>query len=1000
MAQATMPRPVEPGQTPPPRRARRGPRSTFASMATLARWQLRQTGRLLVLIGLGLLIAVVLVSAIPLYVQVSLSAGVRHTLAADPQNLSLTVHAQSHLFDSTVVQQLPYALNSTVENNLGSSVASTPDLSVQVSGLPFSKSSFVSLLGTDTRQATRHAKLLKGRLPAPSSRNTIEIATTAENQHTLGLPLGKKFSLPFPINSPPGVSGKPVYLQFQLVGIIAPPDVDDVFWHGQNLTRSAYARGLLIITLVPVLASNSELMNMLQQISSPHLANGDDGTRFQVPVDLYWYYPFDFSRLDINELPDLTRNLNAVLTTFSNNPVQPPFVVATSASGPINVLQDYSRRIAVLELPTSSLAYLIAGLVLFFVLLLIEVLVERQVEAIALLRSRGASRRQIFGALLGQSAGLGLFAFVVGPLLAIAGVVVLANFILAADNQGALNLITTQPLQVALGQIQRDLVVVGIAVLGAIFATWRVLRSNMLVLRQESARSTQWPLWMRWRLDLLAAVAALAGFGFSLYIQSPGVLDVRTRTLILPVTSLVGVLFLLLGGLLLLLRGLPALLRWAERLAARARGAAPVLAMAQIARAPRQPLRTTLLFALAVAFALFTIIFSQAQAQRIDDMTRFQVGGDFSGHIPQTLQDEDLNSQISFYRSIKGVASATLGTSAVMGGSSDRSIPIQLEAVDSSSYASTIEWPAQNSSQPESALLATLYKQRTTAVSKNIIPAILDDAAAQSLGVAEGQPFVLADFNGPINLVAVGIVHSLPTIYDSATSTGSDASVPRGGVLVDFQTFSQVETNINEPGIEATQVWVRANSSDLANVRSVLFHGTYALERGLDRQALAQSLATDPLYRAIVGILALGAVIALLLGLVGNLLVAWWNARSRRISFALLRALGCPPGQIARVLLWEQSILYSAGLALGIILGLVFSLIVLPAFIFSPVTGVDSIETFYVAQSLPPVQIAIPVLPLLALLAGLVLVCILALALMLRVLVRPQIGQALRLDED
>jgi hypothetical protein len=997
MAQATRPRPVGPGRTPPPRRARRGPRSTFASMATLARWQLRPTGRLLVLIGLGLLTAVVLVCAIPLYVQVSLSAGIRHTLEANPQNLVLTVHADSHLFDTGRTSGVQSQVDSLVQENLGTNALLPPTFSIQFGSIPYSRTAAFRIVGTDMGRAAPHVKLLKGRLPASTSKNTIEMATTAADQSLLGLPLGKTVSFTFPVDAsqlhPPS---PPPILHFQLVGLIAPPDPTDTFWHGEDLTSNIMASGLSLLKTVPMLASNAEIMNMLEAITVQLPQNASYGIR----VDLYWYYPFNLSQFDINGLADLTTSLNATLTAISNNPIDEPFVNGTTASGPLNVLQDYSNRITVLQLPISCLAYLIAGLVLFFVLLLIEVLVERQFEAIALLRSRGASRRQIFGALLGQSLGPGIVAFIAGPLLAILGVVLLASFTLVAENQGALNVITARPLQVAQSQLQRDLIVVGIAVLGASLAIWRVLRSNVLVMRQERARSTQRPLWMRWRLDLLAAMAALAGFGFSLYIQSPGVLDVRTRTLILPVTSLVGVLFLLLGGLLLLLRGLPALLRWSERLAARTRGAAPVLAMAQIARAPRQPLRTTLLFALAVAFALFAVIFSQTQTQRIDDMTLFQVGADFSGSIPDPLQGEDLNSQIEFYRSIKGVTSVTLGTSTFMGGGSDRSIPILLEAVDSHSYASTFQWPAQNSAQPESALLATLYRQQATAVRKNVVPAILDDAAAQALGIGQGQQFVLANFNGPLNFVAVGIVHALPTIYDSTTSTGSDTSVPRGGVLADFQTYSQVETNANQPGIETTQVWVRANPADLANVRSVLFRGTYALGAGLDRQALAQNLATDPLYRAIVGVLALGAIIALLLGLMGNLLVAWWNARSRHVSFALLRALGCAPGQVASVLLWEQGIVYSVGLVLGVVLGLVFALAILPAFIFSPVTSVGSIETFYVAQSLPPVRVAIPVLSLLVLFAGLVVVCILALLLMLRIIVRPQIGQALRLDED
>jgi hypothetical protein len=950
------------------------------------------------MIGLGLLTAVVLVCAIPLYVQVALSAGVRHTLAADPQNLALSIHAQSQIFQASALSTIQDDLNALVHRHLAANAAPTPDLSVQISGLRASSTDLLMLVGTDSRQAVRHARLLAGRLPAPQSGAIIELATTAEDQHFLGLTLGKTFALPFPVNPVPA---SPPRLLLRLVGIIAPPESNDVFWHGITLTPSIYAQGFSLIHLVPALASNAEILTVLERLCAPHLAGGiDDGTRLQTPVDLYWYYPFDFSHLDSNALPDLSNGLTAVLTTISNSPIDEPFVVGTTASGPIGVLQDYSNRIVVLALPTSCLAFLIAGLVLLFVLLLIEILIERQSATIALLRSRGASRGQICGALLGASAGPGLLALVAGPLLAISGVIALANVTLATADREALNVLTTRPLQVALQVSLRALIITGIILPAGALATWQVLRSNLPALRQESARQGALPLWMRWRLDLLAAVTALAGAALSLYIASPGVLDVRTRTLVLPLTTLVGVLFLLLAGLLLLLRGLPTLLRWAERLAARARGAAPVLAIAQIARSPRQPLRTILLFALAIAFALFTLLLSQTQARRINDITLFQVGADFSGGLPQTLQGENWNFQLAFYRSIKGVTSTTLGTTTVLGGGSNRTIPIELQAVDSSTYPGTIAWPAHNSAQAESSLLAHLYNTQAPAGNKNILPAILDDAAVQALGVQIGQQFVLADYHGPTSFVVAGIVHLLPALYDSATSTGADSSVPQGGVLVDFQAYSTVETNTNQPGIEATRVWLRTNTSDLANVRSVLLQGTYQLENGLDRRALAHNLETDPLYRAIVGILVIGASIALLLGLAGNLLLAWWNARSRRTAFVLLRALGCPPGQLVHMLLWEQGIVSSAGLLLGSVLGSVFALATLPAFVFSPVTGVGSTETFYIAQSLPPVQIAIPVLPVLALLASLLAVCTLALLLMFTVIARPRIGQTLRVDND
>src|SRR5689334_1513917 len=97
-----------------------------ASVYTLARWQLKQTWHLLVVTGLGMLIATLLVCAIPLYAQISLSAGLRRTLAADPQNTFITVSAQSSLLDTATVQSVQSALSEQVTETLGPGIVGQP----------------------------------------------------------------------------------------------------------------------------------------------------------------------------------------------------------------------------------------------------------------------------------------------------------------------------------------------------------------------------------------------------------------------------------------------------------------------------------------------------------------------------------------------------------------------------------------------------------------------------------------------------------------------------------------------------------------------------------------------------------------------------------------------------------------------------------------------------------------------------------------------------------
>src|SRR5215831_17970726 len=59
---------------------RQGGFSRVAAAVTLAWWQFRLTWRLLLVVGSGMLAAVMLVCTVPLYAQVALSAGLRGAL--------------------------------------------------------------------------------------------------------------------------------------------------------------------------------------------------------------------------------------------------------------------------------------------------------------------------------------------------------------------------------------------------------------------------------------------------------------------------------------------------------------------------------------------------------------------------------------------------------------------------------------------------------------------------------------------------------------------------------------------------------------------------------------------------------------------------------------------------------------------------------------------------------------------------------------------------------
>ena len=151
-----------------------------------------------------------------------------------------------------------------------------------------------------------------------------------------------------------------------------------------------------------------------------------------------------------------------------------------------------------------------------------------------------------------------------------------------------------------------------------------------------------------------------------------------------------------------------------------------------------------LLLALASSFGMFTLIFQASQEQELFNTTSHQVGADFNGVIPpSTRAQPSLAQQTAAYRRIPGVLSASLGLSsqAFLEGS-NLNLPLEVRAVDASTYAQTAIWTRQDAAQPLGSLMKELAQKSASAPLP--IPAIVDALAWNELHLAPGTTFRVA----------------------------------------------------------------------------------------------------------------------------------------------------------------------------------------------------------------------------------------------------------------
>jgi ABC-type antimicrobial peptide transport system permease subunit len=1008
--------------------------SVLWPMVTLAAWRVRRTWFLLLFIALGMVSAVVIVCTIPLLSSVMTTAGLRSTLSATPESDEIAVYAGDPGISTPIVRAAYNEFAPLFRRYLGNIVQQT-QFSATINDFSFSpqrKNTLLVVYGTDMQQAATHFGKVNGRVAHVTKQpaREIEVMMTPATAKLLGMHVGSTFSLSFnyytanPATSDTRPSVYSATITAHLVGLFQVTPGNLGYWHGDDFSPVTLANQSIITQYqYTIVVPADALLTLFDRLRALHQTDAvysfsSGGYAFA------WYYRLLPSQLAGSDLTSLITRITGLQSTMNslfgdllNDPSTqstPPYLSSLGLSGSVlgsngqpGSLELLRDRVVVARIPAGVFTILIVLLILFFVSLITALLVDRQREVIALLRSRGASSGQIFGALFLQSVILSLIALCIGIPLAVGATLLLAGHTLASNELDALNVITAHPLQVMTGVMPYALVIILVALITMGLSLFSAARMDVLSLRRASARSTTRPFWQRFNLDLIAGALALLGYGLSFYVTSVGtVLQGDAHTLIATPISIIAPFFLMLGCLLLFFRIFPALLQWGVRLAERGRGAVSLLALAHVARSPRQSLRMAMLLALAIAFTLFTFVYSATEGQHIQDIANYQTGADFSAQLLSNGSSSSLSQVISRYSTIRGVLSASAGyIDRGYGGHAD--LAMEIRAVDPASFGRTVVWPSQQAYSQAHPLLSELASRRRLAITEDVVPAIVDQTTLHALLLQVGSTFTVRVNNvypQEMRCLIIGVVDHIPTVN---TLT---ASVTTGGVLVDYQTYLDVfkqDVKRRPPQVVPVtppvlnQVWLgtKSDTASLESIRAALNEPEFHLTHIVDRYLLIGTLQADPLYLILTGVLEIGTITALLLALVGDMLASWVSARTRVVNFASLRAIGATSRQITMVFLWEQAIVYMTGLILGVGFGTLLVMSVLPQLTFTDVNVDLPGQQFFALQSALAAQIVVPPSLLLALLI-LLCICGMTLMAMVRIVTLPLLDQTLRLNED
>lgn len=810
-----------------------------------------------------------------------------------------------------------------------------------------------------TQGIADHVEIVAGRLPQvpdPGLEGAIEVLVTEPFATELGLQVGDPF-VAYNFREP----GAPMReIPLEIAGTWRPLDPDEAYW----FFKPSVFDDLL---LVPEATYVQGLAPYLQD--EVYLA--------------VWYLLMDGGQVGTGDVGRLLSGARRVERQAAN--LLPNTIEMVS---PVEALDAYRRAVGPLTVLLTAFNVPVVALILAFIALVVGLSVEQRRNEIAVLRSRGATPWQVLGFAVLEGVSLGALAWALGTCLA------LGSTQLMGRARSFMDFSAAAPLRVVLNQaaFRAGGLAVGLALIAQVLPTLAASRDTIITYKQEQARSTARPWWQRVWLDVLLLIPAAYGFYL---LQRQGSLvalgevgeggDPFGNPLLFLIPSLT-----IVALTLFFLRILPWVMEAISWLLFKTDSVGALMAVRHLARAPRLYATPLILLVMTVSLSVFTASLAMTMDYQLYDEALYRVGADLSltgpgralgggglygmlGTGPEEPRSRALFLPMDEYLSFPGVEAASrvgrYHARAVVGNERIRGVFL---GVDRTTLGSVAFWRYDFAPYRLGSLLNAL-----AATSDGVlVPYEFLGASGLAVGDLVRLEVTLLDTEVTLEAQVVGAFEYFPTWYPSQN----------GALFV-----GNLDHLFELTGGEAPyNVWIRTGPGfdETAFEEAVAQRASVTWSYDEPYSAVQREQGR-PERQGLFGLLSIGFMAAALVTVVGFFVYALFSFRRRFIELGILRAVGLSQRQMVVFVGSELGSLVLSGLVLGTLLGAWVSRLFIPY-----LQVADS-----AADLVPPylVEIAWPAVFQIYLLFLLLFVLVLAvLGLVLR---RMRIFQAIKLGE-
>lgn len=638
-------------------------------------------------------------------------------------------------------------------------------------------------------------------------------------------------------------------------------------------------------------------------------------------------------------------------------------------------------------------------MLVFYLLLISNKMIEGQKTEISVLRSRGASKIQIVGIYAIEAILLAIPALIIG----VFGGLMFTKVLGSAN--GFLQFVDRSALEVKLTKdaIRLAAYAMGGAILLVLIPVIHAANVSIVDRKRNLSRGEGTSIWHKLVLDIiLLSVSVYLLTGFRKQMDNFDKLGIDSGALqIDPMLFLTPAMFAF-GGGLLLLRVYPWMLRLIYRIGRRWWPPALYSVLTQTSRSSKQFLTIQLFLVLTVATGLFSAHSARTINNNLEDKINYSMGADVvlteywqnDAPPPQTGAPSpnqpavDPNKRIQYtepdfghyqkLNSIEAAAQVFIKEDATVSVGKG-SVTTELMGIKTDDFGQVASLRSDLLDHHMN-LYLNLIAPEPTAV-------LISKTLAEADGIKVGDTINVGWSKlSSTPFVVYGIVDYWPSWNPTAdlTTDGKTGELPK---LI----IGHLDTIQNRLAVEPYEVWIKLKEGMTAgDTYQEMQDMEIKLVKVADRNSALIESRNDPFRLAINGVMTLGFVISMLISLSGFLLFWILTLSGRTLQYGILRAMGIPFGQLIGMLISEQLLTSGVAVVIGLISGRVTSEWFVPLFRMSFDTKVQMLP-FRIAHSTSD-YIQLLTVVLLMLVIGLIVLGIR--------LFRIRVHQALKLGEE